>query len=98
MAGDGNLDFYIVKVCSGKTAFEAVPRKCLKFRSRALVELLRSNGYTAEEYGSLLIVKRKFETTVFPSGRLLMKCSNEQDAREEAAQIGKYILELGKSE
>lgn len=92
---DGNLDFYIVKLCSGKTAFEALPKTSIRLRCSALAEKLRASGYTTEEYGSLLIVRREFETTIFPSGRLLMKCNEEQRAREEAARIGKIILELG---
>ncbi|MCX8174416.1 MAG: hypothetical protein N3F63_07430 [Thermoplasmata archaeon] len=95
MSCNRNLDFYIVKLCSGRTAYEALPKKGVKFRVSALAEKLRANGYTAEEYGSLLIARRKFETTIFPSGRLLMKCNESQDAREEAARIGRMILELG---
>ncbi|MEM4308271.1 MAG: hypothetical protein QXU48_04330 [Thermoplasmata archaeon] len=95
MSSKGDLDFYIVKLCSGKTAFEALPKRGMRFRFNSLAEKLRENGYSAEVYGSLLIVKRNFETTIFPSGRLLIKCNDEQEARAEAARIGYLILELG---
>ncbi|MEM3445246.1 MAG: hypothetical protein QW115_04685 [Thermoplasmata archaeon] len=92
MPGNGDLDFYILKLCSGRTAFEALPKKGVRFRQRELAEKLRVKGYIVEEYGSILIARREFETTIFPSGRLLMKCESEEHAREVAMDIGKIIL------
>lgn len=96
MSSNGNLDFYILRLCSGKTAFEALPKKGVRFRRSELAEKLRAKGYTTEEYGPLLIIKQEFETTIFPSGRLLMKCDKEEQAKEIATRIGQIILEISR--
>lgn len=96
MAGKGNLDFYLVRLCSGRSAFEALPKRGLRFDRGELAAKLKNEGYTIEDYGALLIAKKDFEVTIFPSGRLLMKCNEEAMARAEASRIGSFILEICK--
>lgn len=94
MAGKGSLDFYFVRLCSGRSAFEALPKKSVRFDKTQLAEKLREKGYLTEDYGSLLIAKKEFEVTIFPSGRLLMKTNEDAKARAEAQTIGNLILEI----
>jgi|GEM_PF-3296675 TATA-box binding protein (TBP) (component of TFIID and TFIIIB) len=87
-----DLGFYMVKLCTGRSAYEALPTKGVKFSMKALSLELEQMGYTVTDYKSILIVKHEIETTIFPSGRLLIKCAEKSRAIAEAKTIENAIL------
>ncbi|MGC9060598.1 MAG: hypothetical protein ACP5JR_05135 [Thermoplasmata archaeon] len=87
-----NIDFYLVRMCSGKTAYEALPVRGIKFNRKGVVKALIDMGYTVEDFRALIIAKKEIETTIFPSGRLHIKCEKEENASREANFIGSVII------
>ena len=91
----------LIRHCKTKAGFEALPidAKTGKWDQerrldlRALGKALQAKGYDIVDAGPLLIVKAHglSESTIYPTGRLIIKCDQEADAKATATKIYKDI-------
>ena len=74
----------IVRRCSSKGAFEALPEKQVRID---LVSLKKKFSVLVET-PVLVIIKDQFEVSVFRDGKLLIKqCDSQEKAEEQAKRI-----------
>ena len=88
------MTFYILKVCSSKGAFEAIPKKNIKLDLDAVEMKLIQTGYRIICNAKvILIIEYQCEVSIFSNGRLLLKTGLENRAKECADTIYELILE-----
>ena len=81
----------IVRLCGSGGAFEALPEKQLKLDLKKIGKKLE----VVIETPVLVIVKDRFEVSIFRSGKLLIKnCKVLQDAEKQAEKIYAVLEKL----
>lgn len=77
----------IIRKCSTKGAFEALPEK------NTQLDLTKLKSFkTIATTPFLIIIKDKFEVTCFKTGRLLIKnCPKKEDAEKQAVRIYRVL-------
>jgi hypothetical protein len=82
------MSFYLLKPCQGKSAFEAIPKVQVQIKIDKYINALRANDYEVIDAGIMLIViKGDCEISVYPSAKLLIKCSSKEKAVEGANEL-----------
>ncbi|WXG47474.1 MAG: hypothetical protein WED05_12575 [Candidatus Atabeyarchaeum deiterrae] len=85
---------FIIRPCSTKAAFEAVLKRQVRINLTESSKELESKGYeliAVTDY--VMVVKRDYEFTVFPSGRVLIK--DIEDMNVAKSLIEKLLEDLG---
>jgi transcription termination factor Rho len=70
----GAILMFIVRPCSTRAAYEGVPKRQMKLNLNECAKMLQDKGYEVialTDY--VMVVKREYEFTVFPSGKILVK-------------------------
>ena len=83
----------IIEVCSGDTAFTIVPENPPKISIETIVERIEKSGFSCSLSSKFChTFDGKFEMTLYPSGRLLVRAPNIEDAKKIAAlHIGEWL-------
>ena len=72
----------IVRLCSSGGAYEVIPDKQLKIN----LSKLKDKFEIVVETPSVVIIKDKFEVSIFKNGKLLIKRCNDKEKAEEQAK------------
>ena len=79
---------YILQPCEGNSAYEAIPKEELNFDLPECGGILEEEGFEILDAHVLLIAsKEELETTIYPSGRLLVKTDAKEIAAPQVALI-----------
>ncbi|UCE74379.1 MAG: hypothetical protein JSV56_01385 [Methanomassiliicoccales archaeon] len=82
------MSFYLLKPCEGKSAFEAIPKNQIQIEIDKCINALKANDYEVIDAGIMLIaIKGDCEISVYPSAKLLLKCSSKEKAVEMANEL-----------
>jgi ArsR family metal-binding transcriptional regulator len=88
---------HLLRPCKSTAAFEAIPRPELGKIRLDLQNCLKSLGEVGYEEvcdaNVLIILKKKIEVTVYPSGKLILKTDLEYEAKEVMDEIYELILD-----
>ena len=77
---------YIAKPCRTERAYEVIPEKELNLDLDLVVEKLKNSGYTTViRTPHIAIVKKEFEVSLYPSGRILIKKAESREIAEKIA-------------
>ena len=83
------MSFYLLRPCQNSAAFELKPRQAAKLDLQRALEWLRQRKFhKVVDAGVMLIVERECMVNLYPSGRILLRTSNEQLAEKLAAEVG----------
>lgn len=87
------LSDFVGKPCKSRVAFEFIPKKKTKLDLDAIAKKLKAKGVFIEvETQFLLILKIEVPITLFQTGKILIKETNqEKDARKIAEKLVKAI-------
>ncbi len=78
----------IVRMCDSKGAFEAFPEKQIKLDLKNITKIFE----VIIETPVLIIIKDKFEVSIFRDGKLLIKnCKSLEEAEEQARRVYELI-------
>lgn len=86
-------DFYIVRLCKSTAAYEAIPKKNLKLNLDKCEKKFIDMGYRVINAKVMLVVDGEIETTVFPSGKLLVKTDDKTVAESTVIKYSTILLE-----
>lgn len=75
------MTYYDLRLCSGRGAFEAVPRPRLDVDLGQVRRRLEAKGVPVVDARVLLIAQLGEEVTVSRDGRVLIKCHDLEEAR-----------------
>jgi hypothetical protein len=81
------VTFYTLRLCSGRGAFEAIPRPKLDVDLAQVRRRLEARGVPVVDARVLLIAKLEEEVTVSRDGRVLIKAHNAEHARRLFAEL-----------
>ena len=83
----------IIEVCSGDTAFTIVPENPPEISIKAIVERIEKSGFSCSLSSKFChTFDGEFEMTLYPSGRLLVRAPNIEEAKKIAAlHIGEWL-------
>lgn len=82
------MSFYLLRPCKSTAAFECVPKKSGKIDLAVAETGLGAAGYAVKNARVLLIAQKAgVETTIYPSGKLIIKTRDESAASAEASAI-----------
>ena len=83
------MSFYLLRPCQGSAAFELKPRQTAKLDLQRALEWLRQRKFRkVVDAGVMVIVERECMVNLYPSGRMLLRTSDEQLAEKLAAEVG----------
>ena len=83
------MSFYLLRPCQNSAAFELKPRQAAKLNLQRALEWLRQRKFhKVVDAGVMLIVERECMVNLYPSGRMLLRTSDEQLAEKLAAEVG----------
>jgi len=84
-----NEEMFVLKPCKTGAAFQGTPKKNVKLDLSKYETILKQHGYEIILHtNDVLIVKSKYDISIFPSGRVLIKdVKSEKDARAELDKI-----------
>ena len=83
------MSFYLLRPCQNSAAFELKPRQAAKLDLQRALEWLRQRKFhKVVDAGVMLIVERECMVNLYPSGRMLLRTSDEQLAQNLAAEVG----------
>ena len=83
------MSFYLLRPCQNSAAFELKPRQAAKLDLQRALEWLRQRKFhEVVDAGVMLIVERECMVNLYPSGRMLLRTSDEQLAEKLAAEVG----------
>ena len=83
------MSFYLLRSCQNSAAFELKPRQAAKLDLQRALEWLRQRKFhKVVDAGVMLIVERECMVNLYPSGRMLLRTSDEQLAEKLAAEVG----------
>ena len=83
------MSFYLLRPCQNSTAFELKPRQAAKLDLQRALEWLRQRKFRkVVDAGVMVIVERECMVNLYPSGRMLLRTSDEQLAEKLAAEVG----------
>ena len=87
------MGFFLIRPCRSTAAFEAVPEQKLELELADLIPKLAELGYELiADAGVLLVVsKNGHEVPVYPSGKLLIKVDDENEAEKVAEELSTII-------
>ena len=86
-------NFYMLRPCEGKSAYEAIPRQHMSLDLKTCATSLEKDGYSILDAHVLMIAERdNLETTIYPSGKLLIKTDRKIEANETVENLSRYIL------
>lgn len=87
------MDGAIIEVCSGDTAFTIVPQNPPGISIETIVERIEKSGFSCSLRSKFChIFQGEFEMTLYPSGRLLVRAPNIEEANKIAAlHIGEWL-------
>ena len=87
---------HLLRPCKSKAAFEALPHKSggnLKLDLSTCGKLLGEIGYQDVcDAKVLIIMEKKIEVTIYPSGKLLLKTDSKEHAESAMNEIYGAIL------
>lgn len=75
------MSYYSLRLCSGRGAFEAIPRPRLDVDLGVVRERLEAKGVPVVDARVLLIAQLGQEVTVSRDGRVLIKCHDLAEAQ-----------------
>jgi hypothetical protein len=81
------VTFYTLRLCSGRGAFEAIPRPRLDVDLAEVRRRLEARGVPVVDARVLLIAKLEEEVTVSRDGRVLIKAHDPDLARRLFAEL-----------
>ncbi|MDP6364197.1 MAG: hypothetical protein QF366_04185 [Candidatus Poseidoniia archaeon] len=83
------MSFYLLRPCDNSAAFELKPRKVAKLDLQRALEWLRQRKFReVVDAGVMVIVERECMVNLYPSGRMLLRTSDEKLAEKLAAEVG----------
>jgi len=86
----GRRDIFMIRLCSDRAAFEAVPKTRLRFQISKLKDALARRGDCEVTLSTpqLLVVKRRdsVEITFVDDGRMIIRNVADQDAARNIAE------------
>ena len=83
------MSFYLLRPCDSSAAFELKPRKAAKLDLQQALEWLRARKFRkVVDAGVMVIVERECMVNLYPSGRMLLRTSDEKLAEKLAAEVG----------
>ncbi len=86
------MTFYLLKPCKGYAGYLSTTKERTKVDLKSLIGGLESQGYEVLDVKHLLIAKKGVEVTIYPSGKLLVKTDDEEEARKAVESIYEIIL------
>ncbi len=79
---------YTIKPCKTKAVYNAIPDKKLRLDLDDCIKRLEVSGYkTIFNANAILIIKKDIETSIYPDGKLILKCDDFETARKECDSI-----------
>jgi hypothetical protein len=81
------VELATVRPCKGTTALEVLPKERLGLDLSACAMRLREAGLEVTDAKVLLVVEGRIRATVYPSGRMLVHASEEEEAAKHALEI-----------
>ncbi|MDP6856252.1 MAG: hypothetical protein QGH13_01815 [Candidatus Thalassarchaeaceae archaeon] len=87
------MDGAIIEVCSGDTAFTIVPENEPTISIEIIVERIEKSGFSCSLRSKFChTFQGKFEMTLYPSGRLLVRAPDIETANQIAElHIGEWL-------
>ena len=86
------MTFFTLKPCKSSAAFEMVPEKEVKIDLKEASETLVSCGFELVLNAKvILIVKKDFEVSIYPSGKLIIKTDSKEVAENVANEVYGFI-------
>ncbi len=87
------MDGAIIEVCSGDTAFTIVPQNPPEISIETIVERIEKSGFSCSLRSKFChTFEGKFEMTLYPSGRLLVRAPTIEEAHKIASlHIGEWL-------
>ena len=83
------MSFYLLRPCQNSAAFELKPHQAAKLDLQRALEWLRQREFReVVDAGVMLIVERECMVNLYPSGRMLLRTSNEKLAEKLAEEVG----------
>ncbi len=81
------MTYSTLRLCSGRAAFEAVPRPRLALDLPAIRGRLEDAGVTVTDARVLLIARMEREVTISRDGRILIKSADAVEAGQILARL-----------
>ncbi len=76
---------YTIKPCKTKAVYNAIPNSKIKLDLENCLKKLEAKGYkTIFNANAILIIKKDIETSIYPDGKLILKCDDFETARKES--------------
>ena len=87
------MDGAIIEVCSGDTAFTIVPQNPPEISIETIVGRIEKSGFSCSLRSKFChTFEGKFEMTLYPSGRLLVRAPTIEEAHKIASlHIGEWL-------
>ncbi|HEV8361255.1 MAG TPA: hypothetical protein VGR28_12455 [Candidatus Thermoplasmatota archaeon] len=80
--------FYMVKPCATSAGYEARPRRPLDITlAEAEARLRRAEVEVVRNAGVVLLARAGCDVTVFPTGKLLLKTTDEEQAHDATRRL-----------
>lgn len=87
------MSFYLLRPCKTTAAYEALPNDEVKLDLEKVTKILEGEGMKVTYARVILIAHNKgIETTIYPSGKLLVKTDSEDVAQAEAELLYGFLL------
>jgi hypothetical protein len=81
------MTYYLLKPCKGYAGYLSTLKKQRKVDLKSLVGKLESQGHEVLDAKHLLVVKKDYEVTIYPNGKLLVKTDDKEQARKAVEAV-----------
>ncbi len=77
---------YVAKPCKTERAYEVIPETRMEIDAERMAEKLEDNGYSIIiKTPHIVVVRKEYEISVYPSGRILIKKVDDRKVAERIA-------------
>ncbi len=77
---------YVAKPCRTERAYEVIPEMKMNIEVEHIAERLERHGYSIViKTPHIVVIRKEFEVSVYPSGRILIKKVDDKEVAEKIA-------------